>query len=71
MKKPKRSTPPVLSKKAVFPSPDKEGDKKLMNAREDLPARHMRDKATREEVRKVAPHVNAPRQSKRPSERSK
>ena len=58
MKQRKKSTAEILNK---------EGDKKPLNPREDPLARDARGKATREEVRKVASPVNAPRASKRAS----
>ncbi len=44
-----------------------DGDKKPLSPREDPLARDTRGKATREDVRKVASPVNAPRASKRAS----
>ena len=49
-------------KKPSFPN--KDGDKKPLDPREDPQARDSRGKANREEVRKVG-HVPAPRASKR------
>lgn len=45
--------------------PNKEGAKKPLDPREDPLARDARGKATREEVRRTASPVNAPRASKR------
>ena len=48
---------------------NKNDDKKPLNRREDPLARDTRGKATREEVRKVTPLINAPRQPEGPSKR--
>jgi len=61
MKQRKSSTPDAAQKL------NKAGDKKPLNPREDPLARDARGKATREDVRKVASPINAPRSSKRAS----
>jgi len=57
--------------KSSAPDPTKQpvtkGEKKPLDPREDPLARDARGKATREEVRKVASPVNAPRASRRAS----
>ncbi|MES2573064.1 MAG: hypothetical protein V4710_23780 [Verrucomicrobiota bacterium] len=52
------------------PPPDKGHDKKPLNPRDNPLARDEQGKATREEIRKVTPVVNAPRQPEGPSKRS-
>ena len=61
MKKHKSTTPDVTR------NPNQEGGKKPMDPREDPLARDARGKATREDVRRVASPVNAPRATKRGS----
>ncbi len=58
MKRSKHSNKPVV------------GEKKPLDLREHPLARDARGSASRREIRREAPSVNAPRQSRRPAERS-
>jgi hypothetical protein len=61
MKEPKKPTPGADKKTA------KGGQKKPLGAPENPLARDSRGKATRQDVRRVAPHTNAPRSTRRGS----
>ncbi len=50
--------------------PSKNDDKKPLNQRDDPFARDPRGKATREEIRKVTPAINAPRKPQGPSKKA-
>jgi len=70
-----RETIPSSSAKAtgslpITPAKSIRGGKKPSDPREYPLARDARGSASRQEIRRMAPSVNAPRQSRRPTERS-